>query len=68
MKYLKIKIIILTVLISLIVILQTTGVKAALQANPNTHIKKYDKTENWIRNFRKMETTGGAMGLSETLN
>ena len=55
-------------MISLIVILPTTGVKAALQANPNTHIKKYDKTENWIRNFRKMETTGGAMGLSETLN
>ena len=68
MKYLKIKIIILTVLISLIVILPTTGVKAALQANPNTHIKKYDKTENWIRNFRKMETTGGTMGLSESLN
>ena len=68
MKNLKIKIIILTVLIPLIVILPTTGVKAALQANPNTHTKKEDKPTNWMSNFRKMEITGGAMGLSESLN
>ena len=68
MKNLKIKIIILAVLVSLIVILPTTRVKAALQANPNTHTKKTDTPTNWMSNFRKMETTGGTMGLSESLN
>ena len=43
-------------------------VKAALQANPNTHTKKTDTPTNWMSNFRKMETTGGTMGLSESLN
>ena len=68
MKKLKKEKIIIAFMLLGIMLLPTTGVKAALQANPNTHIKKHDKTENWIRNFRKMETTGGAMGLSETLN
>lgn len=43
-------------------------VQATLQANPNTHYKKADRPTNWMTNFRKMEETGGAMGLSETLN
>lgn len=44
------------------------GVKAALQANPNTYVKKTDAPTNWMSNIRKMEETNGAMGLSESLN
>lgn len=51
-----------------ITILPMGGVKAALQANPNTHAKKTDAPTNWMSNIRKMEETNGAMGLSESLN
>lgn len=51
-----------------ITILPMGGVKAALQANPNTHVKKTDAPTNWMSNIRKMEETNGAMGLSEGLN
>lgn len=51
-----------------ITILPMGGVKAALQANPNTHVKKTDTPTNWMSNIRKMEETNGAMGLSEGLN
>ena len=51
-----------------ITILPMGGVKAALQANPNTHVKKKDAPTNWMSNIRKMEETNGAMGLSESLN
>ena len=45
------------------------GVKAALQANPNTHEKKTEQDfRKWMSNIRKMEETNGAMGLSESLN
>ena len=51
-----------------ITLLPMGGVKAALQANPNTHVKKTDKPANWMSNIRKMEEANGAMGLSESLN
>lgn len=51
-----------------ITLLPMGGVKAALQANPNTHVKKTDRPTNWMSNIRKMEETNGAMGLSESLN
>ncbi len=68
MKKLKKEKIIIAFMLLGIMLLPTTGVKAALQANPNTHTKKTDTPKNWISNFRKMETTGGTMGLSESLN
>lgn len=51
-----------------ITLLPMGGVKAALQANPNTHVKKTDAPTNWMSNIRKMEETNGSMGLSESLN
>ena len=58
----------LSIILALILILSNKGeVKAALQANPTTQYKKTDTMANWIRNFRSMETTGEAMGLTETL-
>lgn len=51
-----------------ITLLPMGGVNAALQANPNTHVKKSDKPANWMSNVRKMEETNGSMGLSESLN
>ena len=62
-KYLMILFLILS-----ITLLPMGGVKAALQANPNTHVKKIDAPTNWMSNIRKMEETNGAMGLSESLN
>ena len=65
----KTKLILLTLIIMLAtILLNTMEVQATLQANPNTHYKKTDIPDNWMTNFRKMEETGGAMGLSETLN
>ena len=65
----KTKLILLTLIIMLAtILLNTMEVQATLQANPNTHYKKADTPTNWMTNFRKMEETGGAMGLSETLN
>ena len=65
----KTKLILLTLIIMLAtILLNTMEVQATLQANPNTHYKKKDIPDNWMTNFRKMEETGGAMGLSETLN
>ena len=65
----KTKLILLTLIIMLAtILLNTMEVQATLQANPNTHYKKDDTPTNWITNFRKMEETGGSMGLNETLN
>lgn len=49
-------------------VLPTGHVKAALQSNPNTQYKtQYDPT-TWMTQIRQIETSGNAMGLSETLN
>ncbi len=48
-------------------VLPTGHVKAALQSNPNTQYKtQYDPT-TWMTQIRQIETSGNAMGLSETL-
>lgn len=41
---------------------------ATLQANPATQYVTKKSGTTWISEFRKMETTGGAMGLTEQLN
>jgi len=51
-----------------LILLSTTQVQAAIQSNPNTHYKKIDTPTNWMTNFRNMEITGGALGLTETIN
>lgn len=39
---------------------------AALQANQNSGVG--DTIDNWLMNVRKMETTGGTLGLTESIN
>ena len=41
---------------------------ATLQSNPSTQYVTLKGGTTWISEFRKMETTGGAMGLTEQLN
>lgn len=41
---------------------------ATLQSNPSTQYVTKKSGTTWISEFRKMETTGGAMGLTEQLN
>lgn len=41
---------------------------ATLQSNPSTQYKTKKANITWISEIRKMETTGGAMGLTEQLN
>ena len=65
MKKLKKEKIIIAFMLLGIMLLPTTGVKAALQANPNTHTKKTDTPTNWMSNFRKMETTGGTVNAGD---
>lgn len=59
---------IITIILLSMILIPFSTVKAGLQANPNTHYKKADILNNWMLNMRKMEETGGAMGLNETLN
>ena len=51
----------------MLLIINSEEVNATLQANSNTHYTKINLPENWIKNFREMEKTGQAMGLSEEL-
>lgn len=69
MKTKTLKQILATTLLVTTLLITNAGIsKAALQANTNTQYTKPDTAENWITAFRQMETAGGAMGLSETLN
>ena len=66
----KTKLILATLIIMLAaILLNTVEVQAALQANSNTHYGSGNlKTPtDWMSGFRKMENSGGGMGLSETL-
>ena len=49
-------------------VLPTGQVKAALQSNPNTQYKTQYYPTTWMTQIRQIETSGNAMGLSETLN
>ena len=64
----KNKILAVGITLAISVLMPFGNVKAALQANPNTHYTKSDNPTNWMSNMRKMEETGNAMGLSETFN
>lgn len=49
-------------------VLPTGHVKAALQSNPNTQYKTNYNPTTWMTQIRQIETSGNAMGLSETLD
>ena len=57
-------------IIILLTILQGKVNAATLQSNPNTHYKNEWKSsiDICIKDIRKMEASGGAMGLSEMVN
>ena len=64
----KLKLISLVVILVVMTLLPVGNVKAALQANSNTHYKKTNTPDTWMAQIRNMEKSGEAMGLSETLN
>ena len=64
----KVKLLALAIMLVTMTLMPVGQVKAALQANPNTQYTKTLTPENWMKEFRQMETAGGAMGLNETLN
>ena len=64
----KVKLLALAIMLVTMTLMPIGQVKAALQANPNTQYSKRLLSVNWIKEFRQMETAGGAMGLNETLN
>jgi len=69
MKKTKITKLFLTLILLAIMMLILGGnVKGALQANPNTKYTKTATLKSWVKIIREMEITGGAMGLTETLN
>ena len=69
MKTKILKQILVTAMLATTLLITNAGIsKAALQANQNTQYTKRDTLGNWLKSFRQMETTGGAMGLEETLN
>lgn len=53
-------------LFMLCLIVTPIKVNAALQANGNS--SKTDTIWNWLLNIRKMEETGGTLGLTDTIN
>ena len=64
----KVKLLALAIMLVTMTLMPIGQVKAALQANPNTQYTKKLEPTDWIKEFRQMETAGGAMGLNETLN
>ena len=64
----KVKLLTLAIMLVTMTLMPIGQVKAALQASPNTQYTKPSTPENWMKEFRQMETAGGAMGLNETLN
>ena len=63
----KVKLLALAIMLVTMTLMPIGQVKAALQANPNTQYTKKATPGNWMKEFRQMETAGGAMGLNETL-
>ena len=63
----KVKLLALAIILVTMTLMPVGQVKAALQANPNTQYTKTLTPENWMKEFRQMETAGGAMGLNEKL-
>ena len=59
-------IIILMLIISFSLIFQINTVQAALQSNENAGVTK--NRDTWMKEIRKMETSGESLGLEETQN
>ena len=68
MKILNKKMLAFILIVAFAILMPFGNVKAALQANPNTHYKKRDTPMRWMPQIRNMEKNGEAMGLNETLN
>ena len=68
MKILNKKMLAFILIVAFAILMPFGNVKAALQANPNTHYKKTDTPMSWMPQIRNMEKSGEAMGLNETLN
>ena len=64
MKKTKILIALLIMITALLILMPTS--KAALQSNGSTVAKQ--SLNNWFINIRKMESLGGTLGLTETIN
>lgn len=65
---LQTKLLVLAIMLVALALLPAGQTKAVLQANPNTQYKLQYIPTNWIKTIRQIETSGNAMGLSETLN
>ncbi len=62
-------ILIIILIIILQILFNVKEVNAGLQSNPNTNSAcKKNTPANWIKDIRKVEATGGAMGFSEIIN
>ena len=59
---------VMTIIILLLTILQGKVNATTLQSNPNTHYKLTSIPETFMNSIRSIEASGGAMGLSETVN
>ena len=68
MEILNKKMLAFILIVAFAILMPFGNVKAALQANPNTHYKKRDTPMSWMPQIRNMEKNGEAMGLNETLN
>lgn len=66
MKKTKSKILLILLAITTLMLLNPTKTKAVLQSNGGTPATK--TIDGWILNIRKMEATGGTLGLNETIN
>lgn len=62
----KTKLMITLLIVVMMLLILTTTSSAALQANGST--PKLTGQDTWIVNIRKMESLGGALGLTETIN
>lgn len=68
MKSLNTKIIAILIITLFFTLMPIGNVKATLQANPNTHVKKVNTLSNWMTNIRNMEKSGESMGLNEKIS
>ena len=67
MKRLKYFLIVIAIL-ALGILCMPNSAYATLQSNPSTQYVTKKTPVTWLSEIRKMETTGGAMGLTEQLN
>lgn len=68
MKKINKTILIFILILTFAIVLPFSNVKAVLQSNPTTHYKTILEWGSWMKEIRRMEEAGNAMGLNETLN